>query len=271
MPSASCANQQAQTRRYFFRSDIIMRQFGTHCCMQKFIAVEPTHFFSRQNCSHDVIFCAKAGIDPHSKPIVTASTVAFNISPSSSFKRQQSSASCASPSRPNAPRPVAKRGSAAGSGVSLDISGATRWSCANWSGVPSKKEPFTSPTSVPRSAIVMTLVPPLSSMFVSPRNWRTVKPLSGAWAPLRLARMRSPNRRPEVPGSNPASEKSTLNSSPSVSPPKPPDAVEIGFNSFPLSGANVPIEGIYASTDVASVKDIVKPLNEPTVTPNVAP
>ena len=147
-----------------------MRQFGTHCCMQKFIAVEPTHFFSRQNCSHDVIFCAKAGIDPHSKPIVTASTVAFNISPSSSFKRQQSSVSCARASKPSAPRPVTKRGRrqvAASHSIPRERrDGPGRTGEA----APLKKQPFTSPGSVPRSEMAITLVPPLSNMFVSPRN-----------------------------------------------------------------------------------------------------
>jgi hypothetical protein len=44
------------------------------------------------------------------------------------------------------------------------------------------------------------LVPPLSNVFMSARKSRTVKSSSGARAPVKSVRMRSPNRRPDRQG-----------------------------------------------------------------------
>src|SRR5438552_1068297 len=120
---------------------------------------------------------------------------------------------------------------------------ATRCCCAKALGVPSRNEPLIFPTVVPRSAMVNTLEPPLRREFTSPRNCRTVRSLKDDLG-LKFVRMRSPKRIPEAPGRSPASEKSTLNSSPRTSPPNPPDAVEIGLTTLELSGANGPTEGM---------------------------
>src|SRR5262249_31837922 len=134
-------------------------------------------------------------------------------------------------------------------------------------GVPLENAVLRSPIVVPRSAIVKTVQPPLSRIFMSPRNCRTVRPLNGEINGEKFVKTKSPNRSPEVPGRNPASEKSTLNSSPRTSPPKAPDTVDIGLTTLPLSGANGPIDGMYTSTLAASVKTIVKPLLEPVIPP----
>src|SRR5215472_15439675 len=72
---------------------------------------------------------------------------------------------------------------------------------------------------------------PLRRKFTSPRNLRTERRLKTGL--LKPARSRLPNGIPEEPGRNPASEKSTLNSSPRTSPPNAPDTVVIGIHYTP--------------------------------------
>ena len=85
-----------------------------------------------------------------------------------------------------------------------------------------KNEPLSSPTVVSRPAMVTILEPPPSRVFASPRNCRTVRPLK-AGCVLKFCKTRSPNRIPEAPDRNPASEKSL---------PNAPDAVEIGLSTW---------------------------------------